>query len=327
MTRFGCTMAILFATCVSVRSAQKPFQRVEEFPPGEQGASLGSLVKLSDLHTETITLKASYAATWVAVKRVAQKLDKVGGRPITGVNEQSGRIQNGRIRMGSLELSGKMLDFRDEFITEITALDAQTTKLSVTRKLVKKTIGSSNWQHHVSNGKVERWFITQVMDDVTNPAAAASIISQARIAESFLLKGSTTDVLDLREDQTFHLSERGRQRSGTYELAGESLTLIIGPARFAAGRVAGDTLTDTEGQLWIRKGVVPTLAGPDSGGEIVLNADIVKLVEAKLQDGIIISKIKGSACRFDLTTGALIKLKGANVSDAVIQAMTDAPRR
>jgi hypothetical protein len=54
------------------------------------------------------------------------------------------------------------------------------------------------------------------------------------------------------------------------------------------------------------------------------NSDVVKLVRVKLGDGIIISKIKASDCKFDTSVDALVKLKEAGVSDAVIQAMHDA---
>jgi hypothetical protein len=54
------------------------------------------------------------------------------------------------------------------------------------------------------------------------------------------------------------------------------------------------------------------------------NDDVVKMVQVKLGDGVIIAKIKSSACKFDTSTDALIKLKEAGVSDAVMQAMAEA---
>ena len=54
------------------------------------------------------------------------------------------------------------------------------------------------------------------------------------------------------------------------------------------------------------------------------NSDVVKMAKVKLADGIIVSKIKSSACNFDTSVDALVKLKEAGVSDAVIQAMNDA---
>ena len=54
------------------------------------------------------------------------------------------------------------------------------------------------------------------------------------------------------------------------------------------------------------------------------NADVVKMVEAKLSDDLIVSKIRGSACSFDTSTDTILKLKSQGVSDGVIQAMVSA---
>jgi tetratricopeptide (TPR) repeat protein len=54
------------------------------------------------------------------------------------------------------------------------------------------------------------------------------------------------------------------------------------------------------------------------------NNDIIKLVQARIADSIIIAKIKSSSCDFDTSTDALIKLKQTGVSDAVQQAMVEA---
>jgi len=54
------------------------------------------------------------------------------------------------------------------------------------------------------------------------------------------------------------------------------------------------------------------------------NNDIIKMARVKLGDSIIIAKIKASPCNFDTSVDALVKLKEAGVSDAVIQAMQDA---
>jgi len=54
------------------------------------------------------------------------------------------------------------------------------------------------------------------------------------------------------------------------------------------------------------------------------NDDVIKMVQVKLGDGVIIAKIKSSACKFDTSTEVLIRLKEAGVSDAVMQAMAEA---
>ena len=54
------------------------------------------------------------------------------------------------------------------------------------------------------------------------------------------------------------------------------------------------------------------------------NAEIVKLTKADLGDDVIIAKIKSaSSVKFDTGTDALVSLKGAGVSKAVIAAMLD----
>jgi len=59
-------------------------------------------------------------------------------------------------------------------------------------------------------------------------------------------------------------------------------------------------------------------------GAALTNADVQKMVEAKLADPIIIAKIHASTCNFDTSTDALLKLKAAGISDAVIEAMVEA---
>jgi hypothetical protein len=54
------------------------------------------------------------------------------------------------------------------------------------------------------------------------------------------------------------------------------------------------------------------------------NDDVIKMVQAKLPDGVIVAKIKSSPCKFDTSLDALIKLRQAGISDAVMQAMAEA---
>jgi hypothetical protein len=62
-------------------------------------------------------------------------------------------------------------------------------------------------------------------------------------------------------------------------------------------------------------------AAPAQG---LTNDDIVKMVQLKLADSVVIAKIKSSACAFDTSVDGLGKLKQAGVSDAVLQAMVEA---
>src|SRR5271168_3002150 len=51
---------------------------------------------------------------------------------------------------------------------------------------------------------------------------------------------------------------------------------------------------------------------------------VVELAQAGLRSQAIVAKIRASANQFDVSTGALVRLKHENVPDAVITAMIDA---
>jgi hypothetical protein len=59
----------------------------------------------------------------------------------------------------------------------------------------------------------------------------------------------------------------------------------------------------------------------EPGPEILTNETIIRMAAARLGDAVILEKIKTSQCDFDTSTGALIKLGQAGVSQAVMQAM------
>jgi tetratricopeptide (TPR) repeat protein len=63
----------------------------------------------------------------------------------------------------------------------------------------------------------------------------------------------------------------------------------------------------------------------ESSQEILTNADVIAMSQAKMSDSLITAKIKSSKCNFDVTTKGLLALKKAGVSDAVIEMMTQRP--
>jgi hypothetical protein len=54
------------------------------------------------------------------------------------------------------------------------------------------------------------------------------------------------------------------------------------------------------------------------------NKDVIEMVQAKLSDQIIISKVRTTKCRFDTSPSALIQPKRSGASDAVVLALTEA---
>lgn len=58
--------------------------------------------------------------------------------------------------------------------------------------------------------------------------------------------------------------------------------------------------------------------------KVLTNQDVLDMVSAKLSDSIILAAIHKSTCKFSTDPQDLIALKKAGVSDAVMQAMTEA---
>jgi hypothetical protein len=63
--------------------------------------------------------------------------------------------------------------------------------------------------------------------------------------------------------------------------------------------------------------------GQGPGGAPLTNDDVVKMVQAKLPDAVIVAKIKSSSCKFDTSADALIKLQQTGVSGGVLSAMAE----
>jgi curli biogenesis system outer membrane secretion channel CsgG len=57
---------------------------------------------------------------------------------------------------------------------------------------------------------------------------------------------------------------------------------------------------------------------------LVSNKDVIDMVQARLSDQVIISKVRTTKCKFDTSPSALIQLKKAGASDAVMLALTEA---
>ncbi len=68
--------------------------------------------------------------------------------------------------------------------------------------------------------------------------------------------------------------------------------------------------------------VSPAMAQGRSA-QVLHNEDVIQMVQAKFSDGLIVAKIKSSACKFDTGTSQLIKLKSEGVSEEVLKAMAE----
>jgi FKBP-type peptidyl-prolyl cis-trans isomerase len=96
--------------------------------------------------------------------------------------------------------------------------------------------------------------------------------------------------------------------------------------QFAKGYLEKGNVPEIEDTI----GELLTVQGDDrqdqqaGDSQVLTNCDVVKMVKAKLGEGIITSTIKSSPCSFDVSVRGMVGLKNAGVSDSVIQAMRDA---
>ncbi|MCG3134385.1 MAG: hypothetical protein HMLKMBBP_01691 [Planctomycetes bacterium] len=168
------TLALL--CLVSGACGSTSFSRVTEFPTGKQEDALigGLFAGIQDTATTSIDLPVPATTAWVAVRLVADDFAKIGGRTVTGIDENSMRIKNGNISQNAA-IGGGVGSWMDQFTTEVTATSPSTSRVSVTRKLVRLTqptgvvgghavAGRKEWQAVRSNGEIERWILTRVQD-------------------------------------------------------------------------------------------------------------------------------------------------------------------
>jgi hypothetical protein len=140
----------------------------------------------------------------------------------------------------------------------------------------------------------------------------------AAIQGRYLRKGKNSDFIELSPDGRFFVLQDGKSLGGSYKIEGEALTLMSPRLRgkTSIARLLGDTITDDGGELWEKE------AAPQKAASEITVDQIVQMATAKLPDDVIIATIRNSRSKFDLTPEALIKLKTAGVSDAVIRVMT-----
>lgn len=125
------------------------------------------------------------------------------------------------------------------------------------------------------------------------------------------------DKLQLNADNTFSLEEGGQAYRGTFAANGSTLKLNITGGTETTATIQGNSLTDSSGQTW----VLQEQSGPAPVADILQNQDVIKMVKAGVDDGLILAKISSSRCQFDTSTDALIQLKQSGASAAVLKAV------
>jgi hypothetical protein len=126
------------------------------------------------------------------------------------------------------------------------------------------------------------------------------------------------DQLRLNADHTFTLQEGGQNYRGTFAVTGNAVELDITETNTkTTATIQGNSLIDASGQTWTLHDAAASTAAED----VLRNQDIIALTQAGFDESTILTKIANSQCQFDTSTAALVQLKKAGVSAAVIKAV------
>lgn len=141
-----------------------------------------------------------------------------------------------------------------------------------------------------------------------------------KLVGKYVRKDKTTDYLDIRADGVFSLRQDGKDYVGDVALRGDALSIKIGGRIQPSGRFVDNTITDPGGTVWERSSGPEKTSASSASKEMAID-QVIQMVGAKLSDELIIAAIEKSGTKFDMTADAMIRLKTAGVSDAVMRAM------
>jgi hypothetical protein len=139
--------------------------------------------------------------------------------------------------------------------------------------------------------------------------------SDASITGRYTRKTKASDYIELKLDGTFFLQYDEEGYGGSYNVQADTITVHLSSRQVGTAHVSGNSLTFSDGNVYEKQ------AEPQKTVTELTIDQIIQMVAAKLPDDVIIATIRKSGSKFDLTPNALIKLKTAGVSDAVLRAM------
>jgi hypothetical protein len=172
-----CFTSIQFVFAQDKEKPQKHFKLQEIYPDGKQTSYGGTIAEVwtnpSGVNTESYTFEnAPINRVWAAAKHVAEEFTEIGKRPVK-IDEKRRRISNSNIEDSrNKEATLITTDFVDEVITEVTQIGENKTKVTVSRKVFVAATdakGQKGWRNVASNGKIERWILTQIEKGINDP--------------------------------------------------------------------------------------------------------------------------------------------------------------
>ncbi len=259
-------LAIAFFLCSLAAYGQKTdFKREEKMPAGKQtnlwASALGSGFK--DVNVVEYTFEAPFEEVWPAVKRVASRFEKDGGRPIVGVNENASLIQNGKITQDQMQ-GARRGAWLDEFQMSAVKIDSANTKVIVSRKVIESVPARRGaWTPLWSNGKIEKYLLTQVEYEIRNPVMmqaravesemAAVTIDPKSVPGKYVNKDNSAEYMELNDDGSFFGKEKGKGFAGTYKINSSTITFILPNGSAAQAKLLNNTILDEDAKTWVKQ--------------------------------------------------------------------------
>jgi hypothetical protein len=158
--------------------------------------------------------------------------------------------------------------------------------------------------------------------DLTAPDPPPVAPSDPSIPGKYIRRNKASDYIELKPDGTFSLQLNGSDYGGNYKVQADTLSTQVSHGPASTAHVNGNTLTFSDGNVYEKQAEGQRAEPQKAAAAAQLPIDqIIQMVAAKLPDDVIIATIRKSGSKFDLTPDALIKLKTAGVSDAVLRAM------
>jgi hypothetical protein len=149
---------------------EKHFKVEALFPDGSQisrGANI--LHRPSDGNSTSYVFDAPYDKIWAAVHRVSEELTRIGQYPLR--DEKEGILTNSNF---DSVLKSQLGVVRGAWIsdlrTEALAVSKDKTKVKITRRVWEYL--NTQWIPSNSNGRVERWMLTRIEDELRTPSPA-----------------------------------------------------------------------------------------------------------------------------------------------------------
>jgi hypothetical protein len=252
------------------------------------------------------------------------------GEPLTFVTTS---VSNNAHVSGSFlaGLTGKNLYTVVELSADLQDKDMATLKDTLTRKqidavrimlagdnVISANVGDKDGMSLMEKfGCFYQWLDKKGID-LTAPDPPAVPPSDLSITGKYIRKNKPSDYIELAPDGRFSLQIDGFSFRGNYKIQADTLSTQVSHGPASTARVAGNTLTFSDGNVYERQ--VETQKATTTA-QVTID-QVIQMVKAKLPDDVIISTIRKSGSKFDLTPEALINLKAAGASDAVLRAMT-----